>query len=160
MLKVLAIYQLVWNDFSILTTIRGLPETTSVPGTGATKPVSPGTWGDGAEKGSWNSAWQNLICSKLRATVSVPSLQLTLGPFPLPPRDTRRRLHRSSASLYTLYTCRSGFLWGSRGRRSTCMKERGGGGGGGNATQLKQETMFFNPSSFSFHETHPNHKLT
>ena len=83
--------------------------------------------------------------------MSVPSLLLTLGPFPLPRRDTRRRLHRSSASLYTLYTCRSGFLWGSRGRRSTGVKQRARGQEGGNSTQLKQETIYvFQPKQFQF----------
>ena len=116
-LKVVAIYQLVQNNVSILTTSKALPKTASVSGLGVTKPVK--TWDvgreGGAEKEGWSSALQSFICSTLRATVSVPSLQLTPEPFPLSRQDTRRRLHRSSASCYNLYTCRSGCLWRVKG---------------------------------------------
>lgn len=84
-----------------------------------------------------------------------PKLQLTGGPLPLPRWDTRRRLHKSSASLYTLYTFRSGSLVG------------GGGGVKGpekhrcenhecimNSVSARDSLlMLFNPSSFSFHKT-------
>lgn len=44
-LKAVAIYQLVQNYVSILTTSKALPETASVSGLGVTKPVRPRSWG-------------------------------------------------------------------------------------------------------------------
>ena len=120
-LRAVAIYQPVKNYFSILTTNMVFPEIISKPSMGVTKPVKPRTW--------WDCAEREVGALPGRTLRSVPSLQLTAGLLPLPRWDTRRRLHRSSASLYTLHTFRSGFLWGSRGHRSTGVKQLGSGEG-------------------------------